>query len=75
MGHNPDTRWFQILRTLSISIPEFKDDFSDWISTGIILRLVKLFKQKYKELELSAISACIMQDIFYYLPESGPQVQ
>ena len=78
MGSEPRKEWFQIIRALSISINAFDSDFSEWIRSGIIRNLTLTFKQEYKyceRVDLSSISAGVLQDIFFNLPSHCPQVK
>lgn len=75
MGTKPKKEWFQIIRTLSISVFGFKDDFSGWIRTGIIKNLALTFKQQFKHLELADIAALTLNDVFYYMPYRSPQIK
>lgn len=45
MGEEPQKSWFQIMRTLSISIKGYKENFLDWIDAGMIRKLTILFRQ------------------------------
>jgi hypothetical protein len=74
LGEVPQRYWFGIIRTLSISIKAFNGDFGEWISCGIVKKLTMVLRQEYKELGLAEISACTLQDIFYYIEDRSPDL-